>query len=228
MANLISDELKKEYYDFWQNAREDYESRRSYFYIAKHSEMVSGLIKPGRVLDIGIGTGTLADLYSKAVEKDGREIHIIGLDYCINRLKMARNDFGFQMSCVGEAEQIPFGDGSFDQIICWATIPYIQNRDLFLAECRRVLRDGGEVIVNFSNQLYDTLLRYIGPRLELSPFDPLRRHFYLGEVLGCLRSAGFRSISWDGYNVCPLNMLGFLDRTFLRRFGWEFLVVGRK
>ena len=228
MDFVISNKSNKEYFKFWQNALDNYESKRKTFYINQHAKMISRYIKSGKILDIGIGTGILAAKYMKMIKKKKIKIQLTGLDYSVKRLEIARKKYGIKKLIQGNAEKLPFKNNTFDQIICYATLPYIQNKKAFFKECKRVLKRDGELLLNFSNQLYYDLSSRLGPILNLTPKDVLKRLFYLNEVIPYFKKAGFTSISWEGYNVCPLNMLNFLDNTFLKRIGWEFLVIGKK
>lgn len=47
-----------------------------------------------------------------------------------------------------DAHELPFGDGSFDVLVCTGTLQYLQRPRQALAEFRRVLRPGGTVYVD--------------------------------------------------------------------------------
>jgi len=54
------------------------------------------------------------------------------------------------------AERIPYPDGSFDVVILFEAIYYLESPEAFVRECKRVLRAGGTVLVSTANKdLFD-------------------------------------------------------------------------
>jgi ubiquinone/menaquinone biosynthesis C-methylase UbiE len=69
-----------------------------------------------------------------------------------------------------DAQVLPFGDQSLDVVILFETLYYLPSPEQFVAECRRVLRPRGVVLIATANKdLYD---------FSPSPFS----HRYLGVV----------------------------------------------
>ena len=85
----------------------------------------------GRLVDIGCGTKP----YAKRLARFVRE-HV-GVDHARSPHGLAGADL------VGSAYQIPADSDSFDCAICTAVIEHLEEPALALAECHRVLRDGG-------------------------------------------------------------------------------------
>lgn len=55
-----------------------------------------------------------------------------------------------------DAHQIPLSDSSIDVVILFEAIYYIRDIEIFLNECKRVLRAGGKLLITMpNNQLYD-------------------------------------------------------------------------
>ncbi len=53
--------------------------------------------------------------------------------------------------------QLPFGDGRFDLVVLWQVMEHVFGRDAkvrVLAECVRVLRDGGHLLIETPNQWF--------------------------------------------------------------------------
>lgn len=88
-----------------------------------------------------------------------------------------------------DAQAMPFADQSLDVVILFEAIYYLPSADRFAAECRRVLRPGGYLLVTTANKdLYD--------------FNPSpHSHSYYGVVeLNALFSKhGFSDIKCFGY-----------------------------
>jgi ubiquinone/menaquinone biosynthesis C-methylase UbiE len=114
---------------------------------ANASRMVQSTVRPGdRVLDVGIGTGLLAE-YGSSIAAD-----YVGVDVSPAMLgRAARKIVVMEMANValrfGRADSLPFEDGSFDVVISSFMLPHIarDQRTAVLAEMRRVLTPGGRL-----------------------------------------------------------------------------------
>jgi len=99
-----------------------------------------------RVLDVATGTGNAAFALAPLVAE------VIGLDVAEQMLGQARNratkeqvkNVRFQ---VGDAENIPFKDGSFSLVIARHAPHHFRDADRFLHEVRRVLTPGGRFVM---------------------------------------------------------------------------------
>lgn len=88
----------------------------------------------GRLVDIGCGTKPLADLLDNHVDEH------VGVD-------LADGIHGaVSVDLPGSAYSIPTEDGSFDSAICTAVLEHLEEPELALRECYRVLRSGGHAI----------------------------------------------------------------------------------
>jgi ubiquinone/menaquinone biosynthesis C-methylase UbiE len=92
-----------------------------------------------RVLDLACGPGLVA---GRAAE---RGAHPIGLDFSAAMIALARADHSDSHFAVGDAEALPFTDGSFDAVVANFGIHHVPDPVQALAEARRVLRVGGRV-----------------------------------------------------------------------------------
>ena len=50
-------------------------------------------------------------------------------------------------------ERLPFGDSSFSAIVCQEGIEHLENLPAFFSECRRLLKEGGRLVVTTPNYL---------------------------------------------------------------------------
>ena len=131
-----------------------------YDLLAEHSERPmreAGLrllaAAPGEhVLEIGFGTGHILAELANAVGPTGR---VFGIDISENMLAHAKDVLSNQglidrasLDC-GDAEKLPYGDGSMDGIFMCFTLELFDTPDIpkVLAECKRVLRPGGRIVV---------------------------------------------------------------------------------
>jgi SAM-dependent methyltransferase len=107
---------------------------------------------------------------------------VVAGDYSERILRIAKDHYRerFGVSTF-DAMALPFADRSFDTLLMFEALYYVSNVDLFFAECRRVLRPGGVLLISTANKdLYD--------------FNPSpHSHRYLGvvELAGELSHAGF-------------------------------------
>ena len=98
-----------------------------------------------RVLDLGSGAGTDSLVAAQMVGPTG---HVMGIDMTPEMVAKARAaavelDTGNAEFMEGEAEHLPFADGSFDVVISNGVIDLIPDKDAVFAELFRVLRPGG-------------------------------------------------------------------------------------
>lgn len=104
--------------------------------------------RPRRVLDLATGTG---DLALAALRLDpGR---VVGVDVALNMVRLgvvkaARSPGRERLRLMGgDAERLPFGDGSFDLVTVAFGVRNFGHIPTGLAEALRVLRPGGELMV---------------------------------------------------------------------------------
>lgn len=136
----------------------------------------------GRLLDVGTGTGRMAELFA------ARANHVTGLDNSPEMLRIARARLqhlpadGFEL-VQGDFAALPFGDASFDTVLFHQVLHYAQAPEIVLAETARVTRPGGAIaIVDFAAH----------DREELrSAHAHARLGFTDEQMLGLLSDAGF-------------------------------------
>lgn len=80
-----------------------------------------------------------------------------------------------------DAHQLPFGEHSFDTILLYEAIYYLENPEKFLKECARVLRPGGTLIICSVNREWSDF--------NPSPFS--QRYFSALELTELFGAAGF-------------------------------------
>lgn len=95
---------------------------------------------------------------------------------------------------IADCEKLPYASGTFDTLTCFQALHHVNN-DVFLTECRRVLKKDGVIIVSDPNG--DHFLRrvgtVIGKRLRLLSDDEITTG--RKEIIADLESSGFR-VEW--------------------------------
>ena len=96
------------------------------------------------LLDVGCGTGPVVELLAKKYP----EKHFIGLDITPAMIEVAQSK-GLSNAefMVGDAENLPFGDGRFDAVLCSNSFHHYPHPERFFSEAARVLRPGGRLIL---------------------------------------------------------------------------------
>lgn len=100
--------------------------------------------EPVRVLDVGAGNGGVG----VALANDKR-YRVSALDLVPNAdlLSLRRRGHLPVRQIVGDGEQLPFGDSTFDVVLCLETIEHVSRPRRFGRELMRVLRSGGLCMV---------------------------------------------------------------------------------
>ncbi|QYJ07767.1 ArsR/SmtB family transcription factor [Qipengyuania flava] len=104
----------------------------------------------GRLLDIGTGTGRMAELFAERAER------IVALDKSLAMLRIARAKLQHlpteRVELVqGDFTSLPFAPASFDTVLFHQVLHFAQAPSAALAEAARVTREGGRIaIVDFA------------------------------------------------------------------------------
>jgi SAM-dependent methyltransferase len=128
------------------------------------------------VLEVACGSGPgLGILLAKARS-------LVAGDISEKILQRARKHYGTRVDLrVLDAQELPFEAASLDVIILFEALYYIPSVDRFLAECKRVLRPGGVLLISNANK-------------DLSDFNPSPHSYqYHGvvEMSDLIRTHGF-------------------------------------
>jgi enediyne biosynthesis protein CalE5 len=102
------------------------------------------------VLDLGTGTGAVAERAAIAVRPNGR---VVGMDISPDMLALARRraatrDLGNLKLLEGRAESMPVGDHSFDVVLACLSMMYVIDRESAAREIARVLRSSGRFVAS--------------------------------------------------------------------------------
>ena len=179
-----------------------------------YTVLVADLKEGHKVLDIAGGTGDMALAFSKKVGSTGQVVHT---DINAAMLSTGRDrllDAGVALpTAVCDAEQLPFGDASFDRVCVAFGLRNMTHKDKALAEMCRVLKPGGKLLVLEFSQIaqplrkaYDWYSFNILPRLgKLVAGDDasyrylaesIRMHPPQKELKELMRNSGFGHVDY--------------------------------
>jgi ArsR family transcriptional regulator len=105
---------------------------------------IAALLRLGDVLDVGSGDGAAASAlapYCRSLTCIDTNPRLIGAA----RERLRR--FSSVRAQVADVHALPFRDGSFDSVLMFHTLTYAERPARALAECARVLRPGGRLVL---------------------------------------------------------------------------------
>ena len=129
-------------------AADFYDEKEKYLNSFEQNKLLPllGDIKDIKILDIGAGTGRLSVLLAN------RGARVTALDVSPKMLELVKRKNDKIETVVGDAENLPFKDGSFDIVTAAFLIVHLKDPAGFFDEVYRVLKDGGIFVVTNINQ----------------------------------------------------------------------------
>lgn len=111
----------------------------------------------------------------------------------------ARAHYGERVKLsVFDAQALPFADASFDLVLLYEALYYLPEPEKFLAEARRVLRPGGELLLSMPNPEWDGFNR--------SPYSV--GYWSADELRYLLTVNGFPPVIKCGFAAAPRGPIG--------------------
>lgn len=136
------------------------------------------------LLEVACGAGQGLGMLSRCARR------VIAGDYTESLVHSAKAHYGSRVPLLCfDAHGLPFRSGSFDVVLLFEALYYLRWPDRFLAECRRVLRPDGELLL-------------CGPNPEWSGFNPSpfsTRYFSAGELKALIEASCFRVTLFAGF-----------------------------
>ena len=156
------------------------------------ARLLLGLSPGDMVLDVACGPGNFSREFAKAVGDDGL---VVGIDASRTMLTRGVADLiaaGLPNLALvrGDATQLPFPDGTFDAVCCFAALHLFADPFGGLDEMRRVLRPGGRI----------ALMTSVRRKVTLPPLKPIvervsgMRMFEGDEIVRALAERGFTNV----------------------------------
>jgi ubiquinone/menaquinone biosynthesis C-methylase UbiE len=128
---------------------------------------------PGRILDIGTGTG----LQLRAIHNRQTGAELYGLDLSAPSIAAARaalKDLVVDLR-VGSIADAPYGDGFFDLVTCNSSMSYWEDLRACFNEIYRILKPGGQALLFEPHQNIDLEAALEQIRKNMRDKGPLRR-----------------------------------------------------
>lgn len=138
--------------DDWRNRKSDYAVLRKDRDVLERMELLVEFIKrlrPGKVLDIGCGSGYLGHL----IKKINSNIAFTGFDISEYAIGLAQSYDRVYLLDI-DKEDIPENSGHFDMVVCADVLEHIYDVDHCLNEIKRVLKPDGKAVITTPNFSY--------------------------------------------------------------------------
>lgn len=154
------------------------------------ARLLLGLTPGDGVLDVACGPGNFTREFASIVGAEGLAV---GIDASATMLARAVRDTpDAQVAYVrGDAVRLPFVDGSFDAVCCFAALHLFADPDAALDHMTRVLTPGGRIAIFTSCRLRSAPGRTIN---DLAGARSGMRIFDEDEIVDALRARGFAEV----------------------------------
>lgn len=174
-------------------------SREQFLRYAHRYALGAELARNRRVLEVACGAGGGLGALANSART------MAGLDFSASVLPYVQAQYGRRFPLVqGDARALPFDNDSFDAILCFEAIYYLDDTGRFLHEGRRVLAPEGVLLLCQSNP----------DRPDFVPGDLSSRYPSAPELASSLKRSGFRTVELFG--IMPVSDAGSSDKLVSR------------
>ena len=166
-----------------------YEKDHAYLDSFERAELFAlmGDVQGLNVLDVGCGTGRMVENLKKFGAK------VTGLDVSEKMLAIAKKHFSTTEFVLGDIEELPFEDESFDMVVATFVIVHLGTLQRAFDEVYRVLKPGGVFLVSNVNQRK-------APKLKMEKEEIIIKSFYhRPEAVAEALEESFFKIEVDGF-----------------------------
>jgi SAM-dependent methyltransferase len=190
--------------------------------------------KTSKVLDLGAGRGYLARRIGKFMNNSGINFKKFLLAADISRATFEAKEVPFKKCNFNK--ELPFASGSYDLIYSIEVIEHLRSPYDFLAECSRILKPGGYLVLSTPNTLHlaSRLKFFFNGFFELyepPSIDPKNAGRLCGHIMPLniayydygLRLCGLKNMSiYSDKEKTKSKILYFLLFPFLKIIYWRF------
>jgi SAM-dependent methyltransferase len=159
---------------------------------ARIARLLLGLRHGDAVLDVACGPGNFSREFARVVGPEGLVVGIDASRTMLARGEKDRRAAGLDNLALvrGDATRLPFRDGAFDGVCCFAALHLFADPLVGLDEMRRVLAPGGRI----------ALMTSVRRKLTVRPLKPVverasgMRLFEADEIMRALTERGFENV----------------------------------
>ncbi len=149
------------------------------------------------VLEVACGTGQGLGFLSQVAKR------FVAGDLSKDILNVTQGHYGSRINLFQfDAQYLPFANCSLDAIILFEAIYYIPSADLFINECKRMLKPGGKVLIATANK-------------DLSDFNPsphTYKYFGVLELKDIFNRNGFSVEFFGNTRISQLSLIQRMSR----------------
>lgn len=191
------------------------------------------------VLDFGCGCGINSFFMAKE-----RGCHVTGIDYSKNDISVANKTFSHPNLVFSEESIEQLKSESFDTVCSNQVIEHTHNPGNYLAQCSRVLKEDGKLIISLPNVMN---FRFLISQLFISPkrlkkwvnkslFEYSKTHTHIQSwdvyhFVNLLGSCGFKVVDYFPSEGIPLPFnfyIKFKYIPFLKFLSYTMIFVAKK
>lgn len=143
-----------------------------------------------RVLDVGCSSAIITAAVAKALPAS----QVTGLDSYRAAINFARQKYPHITFVVADAHHLPFGNQTFDLVICTETLEHVSDPQKCLEQMKRVLGKNGRAIISMdSGSLLFRIIWFLWTKTRGHVWQGAHLHEFNAQLLeDLIRQSGFK------------------------------------